>query len=217
MSNNQPSKLTVIGRGAKARHVLCRCECGTIKEIRSCHVNSGASRSCGCLVREFLAEHNKPKHGGCVNGISAEYRAWQGMITRCTNKASSSYPRYGGRGIKVCERWLNSFADFLADVGKKPGRHYSIDRINNDGNYEPGNVRWTTSSVQSRNTSYTRKITHNGITLCLADWAKKVGINARTLYRRILMGWSTKQILETPLSRRSPACKRRKAEHQGEA
>lgn len=144
----------VVGRrGAKAKWI-CRCSCGNEKIVCSGKLRDGRTRSCGCLRREttaFLAR----THGATVNRTwTAEYRAWTSLKTRCNPdyKDRPEYPHYSGRGITVCQRWKDSFADFLADVGPRPSRDYSIDRIDVDGNYEPGNVRWATRSEQAFNT-----------------------------------------------------------------
>lgn len=115
---------------------------------------------------------------------TAIYRAWTAMKTRCNNKAAASWPDYGGRGIKVCERWMHSFENFLADMGEKP-RGMTLDRINNDGNYEPGNCRWATASEQVTNRRATHLITYGGETMCLAFWARRFGVYESTLRRRI--------------------------------
>lgn len=131
----------------------CKCSCGksTITEAGS--LRSGHTASCGCLRREQTST-SFYKHGHAVNSngpASVEYRAWASMIQRCTNPKNSKYKNYGGRFISVCDRWRDSFPSFLADVGERPGPKFSIDRIDNDGNYQPGNVRWATSSQQRRN------------------------------------------------------------------
>lgn len=149
-----------IGR----RFWLTRCICGTEKEIRQEHLKNGAAQSCGCLQRERAgaAGLKRTKHGATVGKLegkqTAEYTAWQQMKNRCTNSSGPHWANYGGRGIVVCDRWLHSFENFLADVGPKPSfvgedraRKYSLGRIDNDGNYEPGNVEWQTYTQQNNN------------------------------------------------------------------
>jgi hypothetical protein len=131
----------------------CRCDCGTTRAVFGAGLVNGCSRSCGCLARE-LAETRSTKHGGYG---TLEFTTWQQMKTRCLNPRHHAYADYGGRGITVCERWRVSFADFLADMGPRPSALHSIDRINNDGNYEPGNCRWATRSEQRRNQRPRRK------------------------------------------------------------
>lgn len=130
---------------------LCRCDCGTEASIQKEVLLRGDTRSCGCLRRE-LAETKNLSHGHARKGrISSEFRSWTHIIERCENRQNADWPSYGGRGISVHASWRESFASFLADVGPKPNHHYSIDRIDNDGNYEPGNVRWATAKDQARN------------------------------------------------------------------
>lgn len=120
------------------------------------------------------------------------------MKNRCFNVDGAKYPIYGGRGIKVCERWLHSFETFLTDVGRKPSPAHSIDRINVNGNYEPGNVRWSTSREQSRNTRDSIYITYRGETHHLKEWAGLLGIGYNTIYYRITHGWTPERTLATP-------------------
>lgn len=112
-----------------------------------------------------------------------EYQAWANMKARCENPNNTRYHRYGGRGIKVCDRWKNSFEAFLADMGKSNG--LTIDRINNDGDYEPGNCRWATVREQSQKTCRIRLLSFNGETLSVAEWARRLGIRANTLTMRL--------------------------------
>lgn len=143
----------------------CRCDCGTDKLIVGSSLRNGTIRSCGCLADEWAShmggnpEFIQKRADGQVqhghkrrSGGSVEYRTWVGMKRRCSDPKFKDYRYYGGRGIRVCEDWLHSFEAFFAYVGKKPSRAHSIDRYpNNDGNYEPGNVRWATPSQQARN------------------------------------------------------------------
>ena len=130
---------------------LCRCDCGTERIISSKSLREGGSKSCGCLQREIVS--NGATHGETRNGhTTPEYRTYAGMIQRCTNPNNPSWNHYGGRGIKVCPRWQHSYEHFLADVGRRPSPAHSLDRYpNNDGDYEPGNVRWATRKEQNAN------------------------------------------------------------------
>lgn len=114
-----------------------------------------------------------------------EYLAWGSIIQRCTNPKNENYATYGGRGISVCAEWRASYEAFLADVGRRPSAEHSIDRIDNDRGYEPGNVRWATSGVQARNTRSTRLITAFGKTQCLSDWATEIGVSVPALIGRL--------------------------------
>lgn len=150
---------TIIGLSNKKSkyrqpYVVCKCKCGTEKEVLLTTLRSGRSKSCGCYRKEQLKEtpHNY-LHG---KQGTPEYNSWNSMIHRCCNKKHKNYSDYGGRGIKVCDKWLDKITgviQFIQDVGEKPEpKHlYSLDRIDNEGNYEPGNVRWAKSSTQNNN------------------------------------------------------------------
>lgn len=125
----------------------CRCECGTIVVVAGGHLTDGGTQSCGCLVRERTGARFR-KHGLRKHPI---YHIWNGMKNRCLNPRASDYPRYGGRGIRICESWLRDFTAFLADVGERPSLVHTLDRIDNNGDYEPGNVRWATPKEQRHN------------------------------------------------------------------
>src|SRR5271165_2512678 len=118
-----------------------------------------------------------------------EYRIWQGIIRRCENPGQQNYHRYGGRGVRICKQWRTSFSTFLADVGHRPGLGYSIDRLNSNGHYEPGNIRWATIEQQANNTRTNRFIEIGGVRLSLAQWLRRSSVPAYRFYRRIKKGW----------------------------
>lgn len=139
-------RLVVIGYVGKSRW-RCRCDCGTIKVVRADCLKDHTTVSCGCYNREVVAKR-ETTHGMSKSRV---YRIWDAMKSRCENPKNSKYRYYGGRGIKVCKRWSRSFEAFYQDMGEPPTPQYSIDRIDNDGDYEPGNCRWATMTEQNRN------------------------------------------------------------------
>lgn len=187
-------------RTAGSWFILCTCDCGTIKLVRSDHLRTGRIVSCGCYKREATIRANT-KHGDCrQTGKATEYLIWVGMVKRCTNPNTKTYHRYGGRGITVCQRWLDSYEAFLEDVGRRPSPHHSIERINNCGNYGPTNVRWATTLEQNNNRRSNRFLEFNGKRQTIADWGRETGIAMRTLWRRhAVSGWSIEKTLTTPV------------------
>lgn len=144
----------------------------------------------------------KARHG---YSYAAEYRAWQTMRLRCTDPTNAAYPNYGGRGIKVCARWLNSVEAFIADMGPKPSPKHELDRYpDNDGHYEPGNCRWATRSENDRNRRSNRLIEHDGETLPLVAWAERTGIRTDVIAKRLDAGWPVTEALSTPVRPRAP-------------
>lgn len=173
----------------------CRCECGTVVHVLSTCLFSGRSKSCGCLSRDLLIERST-RHGAAARGgRTPAYQAWKAMRSRCHSPTNQDYKEYGGRGIVVCEEWRNSFEAFLRDMGE-PSTGLSLDRFpDNNGNYEPGNCRWTTSKNQGRNKRNNRLITFNGITAPLSEWAETTGLTITTIYTRFRKGYSVEKIL----------------------
>lgn len=180
---------------------LCRCECNKEKVIRGGHLKSGHTKSCGCLAVEQLIPRVL-KHGHIRDGKpSGTYGSWQAMIGRCTNPNNKYYHNYGGRGIKVCERWRNSFVNFLEDMGERPPG-YSLDRIKNKLGYYIENCKWSTREQQMRNTRKNHLITFNEKTQCVADWSDETGISASTIHARLWYGWSIEKTLTTSVQKR---------------
>ena len=133
-----------------------------------------------------------------------EYRAWIHMKDRCFNPNSKDYPNWGGRGITVCDRWLN-FENFLADMGSRPTTKHSLDRIDNDGDYSPKNCKWSTKAEQQNNRRYNRLITIDDVTLTIAQWTKEMGFNEHCISRRLNDGWSEFDAVMTPVRHRKRA------------
>jgi hypothetical protein len=119
-----------------------------------------------------------------------EYYVWQAMIQRCTNKKNPNYRKYGSRGITVCDRWRNSFQNFLDDMGRRDTPHHSIERIDNDGGYNPSNCKWATTSQQANNTRWNKRITVDGTTRTISEWSKENSIAQNTIVTRLRLGWS---------------------------
>jgi hypothetical protein len=192
LSNQRFGRLlavSVVRRGG-AVHWHCQCDCGSSKVVQANHLRRGRTQSCGCLHKELLADRVR-KH---AKSNTFEFRVWCHMRRRCGSPTNPRFADYGGRGILVCERWAD-FSQFLADMGHAPSPNHSIDRIDNNGNYEPGNCRWATNHEQSRNTRRTRLLTIAGQTMCLKDWAARIGIGDRALSARIARGWPEDRLL----------------------
>ena len=193
-------KLCVIGRVAGRSMWLCRCDCGKEKAIRSDHLKSGATTSCGCLVDSMLKNGLRTVHGESKrSGRSVEWLRWSAMISRCYKAYSGEcYKRYGARGIKVCDRWLKSFPAFLEDMGRCPAG-FTIERINNDGHYSPDNCKWATRQEQANNRRTNHLIRFNGETLTASEWERRTGIKSLTLIARLRRGWTEQRTVSTPL------------------
>lgn len=177
----------LVSSGKKHPRVIAKCECGTIKEVDYYHIKSGKSKSCGCLAREMTIKRETIHGHARVGKITSEHRAWLSIIDRCYREKNKSYKDYGGRGIIVCERWLNSFENFIADMGKKPTPKHSIDRIDVNGNYEPNNCKWKTIKEQQNNRRNNHWIEHLGETKTIAQWADIYKTNQKTFWSRL---WS---------------------------
>ena len=182
-------RLTVVKRSYDKPYIAweCVCLCGNTIVVEGKRLRRGGTKSCGCLRKEMITESNT-KHGYTKGGvIPSEYMAWMAMKRRCYDKSHPSYEDYGGRGILVCDRWLNSFENFIKDMGPKPGPEYSLDRWPNNetGNYEPGNCRWGTDQEQSNNRRSNHWIEYRGESKVLQEWADLFGVSQATLGQRL--------------------------------
>ncbi len=191
-------RLIVLSLSGMSKHSkalwLCECECGNKKVLVAGDLQSGRSKSCGCLRSQMMREKERSR---LTSYNKREYKAWQHMISRCTDPKDPGFKNYGGRGIMVCERWLKSFQAFLDDMGKCPPG-LMLDRVNNDGNYEPSNCRWTTRKVQNNNKRNTAFVTLNGVTKPITEWSESVGIPAQTIWWRTTAGWTPEAALSIP-------------------
>ena len=187
-------RLTILKEGASIKYgkttmrkVWCKCECGIEKEIDFNSIKSGKSTSCGCFNREN-AKKLHTKHGMAMlkTGVRhPDYCIWMKMKSRCFNPNDKSYPNYGGRGISVCNRWKNSFEDFISDMGWRPDKNYSIERIDYNGDYCPENCRWIYKSEQSKNTRRIKFVEYNGVWFCLSDICRILNLPYSTMRHRV--------------------------------
>lgn len=192
-------RLVVIEKAGKDKtsHTtwLCKCDCGTVKTVTGYNLINGSTLSCGCYKNEKVSIHGKYN--------TRIYRIWNKMKGRCNNKRNTHYDCYGGRGIRVCDEWLNDFQKFYKwSVENEYNNNLTIDRIDVDGNYEPNNCRWVSMKVQANNRRTNAQIEFNGKTQNIAKWAEELGINKRTLSNRFERGWTLQRALSTPVKKR---------------
>ena len=195
-TNDETGK--TFGRLTVLRHVpnafcLCLCSCGQERTVSARSLRNGHTKSCGCLRKEIMTSHGHTK--------TREYGTWADMKNRCHNPKHKGFKGYGGRGIKVCDRWFDSFENFLEDMGPRPKGH-SLDRKDNDGNYCPENCHWATRRQQAGNKRTSRLIEYRGRTQCLADWAFELGMRKNCLSYRLDAGWSVSRAFTAPVGKR---------------
>lgn len=183
----QFGRLTVIGmddRNTRKTYWICQCSCGNMKSVRSDSLQNGAIKSCGCLKKETDAINLVKNHSHKMSG-SRLYGIWQGMKGRCNNPNDARYDRYGGRGIVVCEEWQNSFENFYNwAIQNGYSDELTIDRKDNDGNYEPGNCRWSSNQEQCNNRCTNVKITIGNATKTLTEWCRIFELDFKTINAR---------------------------------
>lgn len=202
-------RLTVIGHGGIHVHPKgtrshlweCKCSCGLISKKTRSNLLSGNCNSCGCLAKELLAKRRRTHGESQGRTRSREYGIYLAMKQRCRNSEQKSFSHYGGRGITICEKWMKSFKSFLDDMGRCPSPDHSIDRVDNNGNYEPGNCRWATQTEQMRNQAKNRILEFNGLSKCVAEWAEITGLHVNTIKFRLRSGWPIEEVLTIPIQK----------------
>lgn len=197
-------RLVVIGAAFRTRRsgsrtdwqVVAACKCGTINCYYLRNLTAGMTTSCGCVQKEKTRQASKT-HGMRKDPL---YGIWNMMRARCENPKNGAYARYGGRGIKVCQRW-QTFENFLADMGQRPSSEHSLDRIDNDGDYCPENCRWATRSEQGQNKRNNVLLTIKGVTKHYKQWADEYGLAYSTVIKRIAKGWNPEDCIKPSRNR----------------
>ncbi len=190
------------GTAASRGYWLCKCDCGTQKKITGGNLRSGRVKSCGCLNSEVSSLRYQTVNLSHGKTGTPEFSAWLMMKSRCSNANNHAYHHYGGRGITVCDRWAK-FEAFLDDMGPRPTPAHSIDRINNDGSYEPGNCRWATRKEQANNRRTNRTLSMFGTSLTVSEWIDTgiCGTGKNTLRSRLAGGWAPQLALLKPVAK----------------
>lgn len=182
----------------RTRYWLCECECGNKKVVNATHLKNGTSLSCGCYAKE-MSKKRQITHGLSKTRI---YKIWISIKKRCYNEKTIRFENYGGRGIKVCQEWLDDFINFYNwAVNNGYQENLSIDRIDVNGNYEPSNCKWSNAKCQARNRRNNHFITYNGETHCIAEWSDITGIKRDVIDNRIRKKWDIERILTTPVKK----------------
>lgn len=197
LTGKKYNRLTVISfdfRKGTDYNWKCICDCGNITSVRANNLKGGTTKSCGCFYNESRRTVSK-KHGEANK--SKEYTSWLAMKRRCTDPNDKRYHDYGGRGIVICNQWLNSYETFLNDMGRAPSSDHSLDRVNVNGNYNPSNCKWSTAIEQQNNMRSNVLITHNDKTKTLAQWCRYLGLKYGTVSTRLSRGWTIEQAFQS--------------------
>ena len=211
LTGKQFERLLVVkylGRKNHSSFWLCLCDCGNKIKVASAGLNSGGTKSCGCYrsdrMKKLTFKHGE--RGGILRpNISPEYRAWSNMRSRCLNPTDKAYNYYGKRGIRVCDRWIDSFDNFLEDMGRKRTQRHSLDRLDGDGPYSPENCRWATWKQQARNRRNNRQC---GSFRTLIEACEHHGIPYKTVKSRIQKGWRIDDAILRPIDERRQSTQR---------
>lgn len=189
LPGNRYGRLVVCARDG--RRAVCVCDCGKTLRVWACSLPSGNTKSCGCYAMDVWTDASSKfrRHGMCS---TPTYKSWNAAIQRCCNKNDPSYPRYGGRGVRMHEAWRHDFNAFLSDMGERPDGK-TLDRIDVNGNYEPGNCRWATASEQARNRSSGLFVEFAGKRTRVIDLCEQHGYDYRRVVQRLKRGWSIEE------------------------
>ena len=195
--NLPSSDVLATTRNAGRLDGCCKCSCGLYTIVLSSHLRRREIVSCGHHKAQQMVKGLRTEHGLSRGRL---YGIWRGIHRRCLQKDNAGYPQYGGRGIKLCQRWQgkSGFMNFVSDMGPRPTPKHSVERIDNNGNYEPGNCKWATSKEQQRNRRGNRILELNGERMTLTDWAKRLGVPAGAVGGRLFRGFSDVQALTIP-------------------
>lgn len=171
----------------RGRFFRCHCDCGSVVTVYGAHLRNGSTKGCGCAKSGVNKTHG-------MSGTS-EYRAWENARSRCQNPNNKKYPAYGGRGIKFCSRWQNSFQNFIDDMGTKPSQSHTLERVDSDGDYDPSNCVWATYTQQNNNRSLNRWLTVEGNRMTVAEAARAFGVPHGTILSRLDRGHSDEEAI----------------------
>jgi hypothetical protein len=175
---------------------LCQCDCGNMTTVQWNNIQSNSIKSCGCYHIQ-----RSTVHGKCGTQV---YRCWRNMKERCLNPNNTEYVNYGGRGITIYEPWIHSFEKWYSYVGEPPTAKHTLNRIDNNKGYEPGNVQWATQKEQANNKSTNHLIEFHGTTKTFMQWSEKLSISRLTLSSRLRRGWSVQKAFTTPIKKSQP-------------
>ena len=203
LTDHEYGSVKVLERaGTKGNHALwkCRCICGKVFETTSNSLRKGNTKSCGCQSsRKQFTTHGMRR--------TRVYKIWMGMKERCQRSKAVAYAQNGGRGIKVCDRW-QKFELFYEDMGDPPSDQHTLDRKDNNGNYEKSNCRWATDTEQHNNRSDNCMLTYKGKTQSMMDWVRETGLPKSTIQKRLKRGWSVEKSLSEPVQETGRRCSR---------
>jgi hypothetical protein len=186
-------------KGRYGTRWLCLCDCGAIRVVRFHRLETGCSKSCGCLRNENVSKA-KTIHGGTrIGGPNKEYAIWNAMIQRCTSPKCKAFPNYGGRGILPCKEWL-VFSNFFNDMGRVPSVGLTLERRNNNDGYNKGNCYWASRTEQSNNQRTNKLLTLSGETHTVSEWARIKNVSPFLFYCRLRRGWSPEKVLTIPIN-----------------
>jgi len=192
------SKITP--NGTKRALWFCTCDCGKTINVESQSIRTGNTKSCGCLEKELNIKRSTTHN----MRSTPEYDIWASAKQRVSNPNNKGFKNYGGRGIRMSKLWFNSFSEFIKDMGKRPSVNYTIERIDNNGNYCKENCKWATRKVQGNNTRHCKYIEYDGEIKTLTQWCEYLNLPYHTIKRRLYRGWSIKDAFVKPIQNRAP-------------